>query len=250
MGTGTVIPGVSLAWLTAACDFPGRRFFSWALLLPMAVPAHVLAFTFIGLFDYTGPVQSLLRKASLPVLPDIRSAWGVVFVLTLALYPYVYLLARNAFRTQGIRSLEAARSLGLGPVRGFFKVALPMARPWIVGGAMLVIMETLADFGAVSIFNLDTFTTAIYKAWFGFFSLPAAAKLSLPLILLAFTVLTIESRSRARMGYTVMGSGKPSNSSIVLSPSWKFAAAAYASLILMLAFLIPAGQLLVWASRS
>ena len=250
VGSCSLVLGVSLAWLTSMCDFPGRRLFSWALLLPMAVPAYVLAFTFIGLFDYTGPVQSLLRQASLPGLPDVRSVWGVILVLSLALYPYVYLLARNAFKTQGMRAMEAARSLGHGPFQGFFKVALPMARPWIVGGTMLVVMETLADFGAVSIFNFDTFTTAIYKAWFGFFSLPAAAKLSLPLILLAFTALTVEGRSRARMGYTVMGSGRSSANSFALGSPGKYLATAYASIILMLAFLIPAGQLIVWASRS
>ena len=250
VGTGTFILGVSLAWLTSVCDFPGRKFFTWALFLPMAVTTYVLAFTFIGLFDYAGPVQSFLRGASLPGLPAIRSPGGVVFVMSLALYPYVYLLARNAFRTQGRGALEAARSLGQGHLGGFFRVALPMARPWIVSGVMLVLMETLADFGAVSIFNFDTFTTAIYKAWFGFFSLPAAAKLSLPLSLLAFMTLTVERRMRARTGFTGMGHSNDQAGHILLTPPWRYLASAYAALVLALAFLVPAGQLLLWAGRS
>jgi len=250
VGTGTLVLGVSLAWLTAACDYPGRRFFTWSLLLPMAVPAYVLAFTFLGLFDYSGPVQSMLRSLSLPALPSIRTPGGVVLVMSLALYPYVYLLTRNAFRTQGIRALEAASSLGHGHAGGFFKVALPMARPWIASGVMLVIMETLADFGAVSIFNFDTFTTAIYKAWFGFFSLPAAARLSMPLILFAFLVLTLEKRARARTAYSAMGHDQSSASRITLKAPWNYLATGYCVLVISLAFVVPAGQLAVWAAES
>ncbi|UCF31549.1 MAG: iron ABC transporter permease [bacterium] len=250
VGTGTLVLGVSLAWLTAVCDFPGRKLFTWALLLPMAMPTYVLAFTFIGLFDYAGPVQTYLRGASLPGLPDIRSPGGVVTVMSLALYPYVYLLARNAFRTQGRGALEAARSLGQGHLGGFLRVALPMARPWIVSGVMLVLMETMADFGAVSIFNFDTFTTSIYKAWFGFFSLPAAAKLSLPLILLAFMAVTVERRMRARTAFTGMGRSGDRAGHLRLGPPWRYLATVYAALVLALAFLLPAGQLLLWAGGS
>jgi iron(III) transport system permease protein len=216
----------------------------------MAVPAYVLAFTFLGLFDYSGPVQSFLRSVSLPALPSIRTAGGVVLVMSLALYPYVYLLSRNAFRTQGVRALEAASSLGHGHVRGFFKVALPMARPWIASGVILVIMEALADFGAVSIFNFDTFTTAIYKAWFGFFSLPAAARLSLPLVLFAFIVLTLERRARAGTAYSGMGHDQSPAGLITLKAPWKYLATGYSALVLSLAFVVPAGQLVVWAARS
>lgn len=250
VGTGTLVLGVSLAWLTASCNYPGSRFFAWSLLLPMAVPAYVLAFTFLGLFDYSGPVQSLLRSLSLPALPPIRSPGGVILVMTLALYPYVYLLTRNAFRSQGVRALEAASSLGHGHMGGFFRVALPMARPWIASGVMLVIMEALADFGAVSIFNFDTFTTAIYKAWFGFFSLPAAARLSIPLVLFAFIVLTLEKRARARTAYSGMGHSQSPAGLITLKAPWKYLATGYSTLILSLAFIVPAGQLAIWAVRS
>ena len=126
VGIGVTLLGVSLAWLTAVCEFPGRRFFSWALLLPLALPAYVTAFVYVALLDFTGPLQTWLRElAGGPLaFPPIRSAGGVILVMSLALYPYVYLLARNAFMTQGRRALEAAQSLGYSRKAGFFRVAL------------------------------------------------------------------------------------------------------------------------------
>ena len=245
---GTLLLGVSLAWLTGACDFPGRTYFSWMLLLPLAMPTYVLAFVFLGLFDFSGPVQSQLRVwfGRGVWFPDIRSAAGVVMVMSLALYPYVYLLARNAFATQGKRALEAAASLGCPPLRGFFKVVLPMARPWISGGAALVLMEALADFGAVSIFNFDTFTTAIYKAWFGFFSLKGAAQLSTLLLVLVIGLFTIEQRLRKRMRFT-QGRIAPQADKILLKGCWKWLASGYCFTLLFVAFLIPVLQLLRWS---
>lgn len=199
----TVAFGVSLGWLTGACEFPGRKFFSWALALPMAVPAYVMAFIFLGLMDFSGPVQQLLR--SMPGFEnrmfEVRSAPFVVIVLGLTLYPYVYLLSRTSFMNQGRAIIEASRTLGLRPLQAFFRVALPMSRPWIVGGLALVLMETLADFGTVSIFNYDTFTTAIYKSWFGFFSLKAAAQLSSLLVILALSLVLVEGLFKRKMRY-------------------------------------------------
>ena len=248
VASGTVILGVSLAWLTAACEFPGRTIFSWALLLPLAMPAYVLAFVSLGLFDYAGPVQSLLRDwfGSSGWFPDIRSTGGVVAILTLALYPYVYLLSRNAFATQGKRMFEAAESLGCGPWRAFFLVVLPMARPWIAGGTLLVIMEALADFGAVSIFNYDTFTTAIYKAWFGFFSLPAAAQLASCLVMLVFVILFVEQRMRSRMRFSE-GRQSAAGQRLVLKGWMRLGATGYALAVLAVAFLLPLAQLLYWS---
>ena len=137
--------------------------------------------------------------------PPIRSAGGVILVMSLALYPYVYLLARNAFQTQGQRAMEAAQSLGYSRRAGFFKVALPMARPWIMAGVMLALMETLADFGTVSIFNYDTFTTAIYKTWFGMFSLRGASQLASVLIVLVFALIVAEQLSRRGLRFTQAG---------------------------------------------
>jgi iron(III) transport system permease protein len=156
LGVGVLsgIVGTALAWLTSICEFPGRRFFDWALLLPLAIPTYVLAFVAVGFLDYSGPLQSWLRDATgtSAWVPRIRSTGGVIAVLSLALYPYVYLLARTAFLTQGRRALEAAQTLGLGRAAATWKVALPMARPWLAAGIALVGMDTWADFGAVSVF--------------------------------------------------------------------------------------------------
>lgn len=168
---GVLLLGVSLAWLVTQYQFPGSRVFRWALMLPLAVPAYVMAFVQVGLLDFTGPVQESLRAvfgADLR-LPAVRSLGGAVLVLSLSFYPYVYLLARNAFATQGSRALEVGQSLGLSPLQALWRVALPLARPWIAAGCLLAMMETLADFGAVYVLGIDTFTTAIYKAWFAYF---------------------------------------------------------------------------------
>ncbi len=251
-GLGTAVLGVSLAWLTALCAFPGRRLFSWALMLPLAMPAYVIAFVAVGLLDYTGPVQTALRGwfGDGVWFPPIRSTGGVIAVMTLALYPYVYLLARNAFLTQGRCTLEAAQSLGHGRVSAFFRVALPMARPWIAGGVMLVLMETLADFGTVAIFNYNTFTTAIYKAWYGLFSLTAAAQLASILVLLVFLLLLIEPWLRSRLRYHTPGKSTTRAAPIALHGATAWLAFGYAALVLTLAFVVPVLQLLWWVRET
>jgi iron(III) transport system permease protein len=245
----TAVLGTTLAWLTAVCDFPGRRFFSWALMLPLAVPAYVTGFVLVGLLDFTGPVQTVLREwfGSELRLPPIRSGGGAALAMALALYPYVYLLARNAFLSQGRRALEAGQSLGLNRRQGFLRIALPMARPWIAGGVALVAMETLADFGTVAVFNYDTFTTGIYKAWYSLFSLPAAAQLASLLVLIVFVVLVLERRMRAGMRYTQAGRAGQARERITLGPLQRWAALAYCGLVFAAAFAIPVGQLLLWA---
>ncbi len=250
VAAGAAALGVSLAWFTAVCEFPGRRFFSWALLLPLAIPAYVTAFVGLGLFDFTGPVQTALRAWLGPGFwfPNVHGRLGVIIVMVLAFYPYVYLLARNAFLTQGMRSLEAAQSLGLNRTQGFFKVALPMARPWIAGGVMLVLMETLADFGTVAVFNYDTFTTAIYKAWFGMFSLSAASQLASLLIVIVLALLVIEQQLRSRRRYAETRQG-PRVMRIALTGRRAWAVAGFAASALFFAFLLPVTQLLVWATR-
>jgi iron(III) transport system permease protein len=247
VGIGVSVLGVSLAWLTGMCDFPGRRLFDWALLLPLALPAYVTAFVAIGLLDFTGPLQTWLREGwGITGLPEIRSRGGVILVMSLALYPYVYLIAKNAFATQGAIALEAAQSLGLSRWQGFFRVALPMARPWIAAGLMLALMETLADFGTMAIFNYDTFTTAIYKAWYSLFSLPAAAQLASILILFVLVAVVFEQRSRTRMRYGAVGRTAVQRR-IRLSPVLAGLAFLYAGTVLAVAFLVPVIQLALWA---
>jgi len=247
VGLPVTLVGVSLAALVALCEFPGRRWLQWALLLPLAVPAYVNAFVVIDLLDFSGPLQSWLRGSwGITGLPDIRSGWGVVLVLTLSLYPYVYLIARNAFATQGSAALEAAQALGLPPGQGFVRVALPMARPWIAAGLLLALMETLADFGTMAVFNFDTFTTAIYKAWYGMFSLSAAAQLSCFLLLFVLVMVAAEQRSRRGIRYTTVGRASALRRRR-LSPLTGVLALGFAMLVLMLAFGLPVVQLLRWS---
>lgn len=252
VAAGTAVLGVGLAWLTAVCDFPGRRFFSWALLLPLAMPAYVIGFVAIGLLDFTGPLQSGLRSltgSGLPWFPPIRSRGGVALVMTLALYPYVFLLARNAFRTQGKRMLEAGRALGLTSFEAFLRVALPMARPWVAAGVMLVVMETLADFGTVAVFNYDTLTTGVYKAWYGLFSITAASQVASILILIALAVLLVEQQTRLRMRFSPAHAGGELPR-IVLAGAHKFGALAACTIIFGIGFVVPAAQLSFWVFHA
>ncbi|MBM4219735.1 MAG: iron ABC transporter permease [Gammaproteobacteria bacterium] len=241
--------GTSLAWLTAGCEFPGRGFFAWALLLPMAMPAYVLAFVAVATLDYAGAVPAALRGifgAGFTV-PPIRSTGGVIAVLGLASYPYVYLMARGAFLTHGARVLEAAQSLGFGPWSGLMRVAVPLARPWIAGGAALVAMETLADFGAVSVFNYDTYTTAIYKAWYGLFSIETALGLALLLLGFVALVLALERLARGRARYAAADSGSRVPVRLALPGARGWFACGYASAVFALGFVLPALALARWA---
>ncbi|MDP3815637.1 iron ABC transporter permease [Pseudomonas sp.] len=246
VGVGVTGLGVSLAWLTSLCEFPGRRWLDWALMLPFAIPAYVLAFVFVGLLDFAGPLQSLLRDwfGSGLRLPRVRSTGGVIIVLVLVFYPYVYLLARNAFLAQGKGLMEAARVLGLSPWRAFWRVALPMARPAVGAGLALAIMETLADFGAVSVFNFDTFTTAIYKTWYGFYSLTSATQLASLLLLAVMLVLYGERRAR---GAVRPVNERPRGKALYhLKGGQALAASAWCGLVFACGFVIPVLQLLVW----
>ncbi|MCP8349463.1 iron ABC transporter permease [Pseudomonas sp. FBF18] len=245
VGVGVTVLGVSLAWLTSLCEFPGRRWLDWALMLPFAIPAYVLAFVFVGLLDFSGPVQTLLREWFGPMrLPRVRSTGGVIIVLVLVFYPYVYLLARTAFLAQGKGLMEAARVLGQSPLQAFWRVALPMARPAIGAGVALALMETLADFGAVAVFNFDTFTTAIYKTWYGFFSLSSAAQLASLLLLAVMLVLYGERRAR---GAVRSSNERPRVAALYHLRGVKaLAASSWCLLVFACAFVIPVLQLLVW----
>lgn len=250
VGLGVLALGTALAWLVATCDFPGRRVFDWALMLPLAIPAYVLAFVYVGLLDFSGPVQSWLR-ATLGAghgLPPIRSAGGVIAVMVLAFYPYVYMLARSAFLAHGRATLETGRVFGLGPWQAFVRAALPMARPALAAGTALALMEALADFGAVAVFNYDTFTTAIYKAWQGLFSLSAAAQLASLLLLIVAAALATEQRLRGAARYDI--ALRHARTNRYRLRGWRAgAAAALAAVVLLLAFAVPVAQLALWVWR-
>lgn len=240
--------GTALAWITSMYRFPGQRFFSWALMLPLAMPAYVLAFVTVGIVDFSGPLQTGLRDLGFSTaIPSVRNVWGAGLILSLAFYPYVYLLARQAFLSQGRRAIEAGQMLGLSRGKVLLRLALPQALPWIIGGLLLACMETLADFGAVSVFNVDTFTTAIYKAWFGFFSLTTAAQLAALLIGVVFIVVFFEQYWQARRGSTVT---QGSNRRFETSTAAKIAMTLFCTTVFLIAFLIPFLQLLYWTAMN
>ena len=240
--------GTALAWVTSMYRFPGQRFFAWALMLPLAMPAYVLAFVTVGIVDFSGPLQTALREFGFTTaIPSVRNVWGAGLVLSLAFYPYVYLLARQAFLSQGRRAIEAGQMLGLSRSKVFFRLALPQALPWVIGGLLLASMETLADFGAVSVFNVDTFTTAIYKAWFGFFSLTTAAQLAALLIGVVFIVVLFEQYWQAKRGSTV---AQGSSQRFEASKPARWGMALLCTLVFLVAFLIPFLQLLYWTALN
>ncbi len=252
VGLFAAVVGTAMAWLTAMCEFPGRAVFTWALILPLAMPAYVTGFAVIGLLEYAGPVQSAYRALAGEgaAFFQIRSRVGIVLVMGLALYPYVYMLARNAFLTQGRGAFEAAQSLGASSARAFWRVALPMAGPWIAGASSLVAMETLADFGTVSVFNYDTFTTAIYKSWFSLFSLDAALQLASVLLIFVFVALLVERSLHRANAYVSGESQRRDFARLVLSPARRWLATLAAGTVLLLGFVVPFAQLLVWCTRS
>jgi iron(III) transport system permease protein len=245
VGIGVLVLGVSLAWITATMEFPGRKFFDWALLLPLAMPAYVLAFVALDLLDYAGPVQSALR-AWLPFFGGVSARQPAMVIITLSLvfYPYVYMLARVAFLAQGRTLMDQARILGLSPLAAFWRVAVPMARPAIAAGLALALMETLADFGAVSVFNFDTFTTAIYKSWYGFYNLNAAAQLASLLLLFVLVSLFFERAGRGRARYEQQSARRLNR--VKPKPLKRWLLFIYATSIFLLAFAIPLSRLIFW----
>ncbi len=255
VGVGVLLLALVPAWLTTMCRFPGSRQLEWALLLPLAMPAYIIAYTYTGLLDVAGPVQSALRDWSgLSYgdywFPSIRSLGGAIVMLSLVLYPYVYLLARAAFIEQSICVLEVARTLGLGPVRRFLKVALPLARPAIVAGLSLALMETLADYGTVQYFGVSVFTTGIFRTWFGLADGIAAAQLAAMLLVFVITLLWLERRSRRAARYHHTSNRYSAIVSEPLRGGRALAAIGVCGLPVLLGFLLPAGVLLSWAVDS
>ncbi|MET0982312.1 MAG: iron ABC transporter permease [Telluria sp.] len=255
VGAGTIVIGTGAAWLVTMHDFPGRRLFEWALVLPLAVPTYVMAYTYTDLLQFVGPVQTWLRAtfALTPGsywFPDIRTLGGAAVIFTFVLYPYVYLLARSTFleRTGGM--LDVGRSLGLGPWRRFFMIAVPLARPAIAAGVALALMETLADYGAVSYFGVQTFTTGIYRAWFSLGDREAAAQLAAALLGFVALLLLIEQLSRARARFDVAGARAASHPGDRLTGLRAVAAVVFCSVPLGAGFLLPAAVLLHMAITS
>jgi iron(III) transport system permease protein len=252
---GVLIVGVPAAWMTTLCRFPGRRLFDWALLLPMAFPAYVIAYAYTGLLDYAGPVQTGLREMigdpqGLRWLPEIRSLPGAIVMLVLVLYPYVYLLARAAFLEQSVCVLEVSRTLGCSPWSSFRRVALPLARPAIAAGVALALMEALNDYGTVSYFGINTLVTGIFRVWRGMGDPVAASQIAVILLLFVFTLLAIERWSRGRASYAHSTARYRPLPRYKLRGLAAFGAMAGCALPVVLGFALPAMMLLHWALSS
>ncbi len=252
VGTGTLLLGTSLAVLVCFYDFPGRRALEWALVLPLAMPGYVLTFVLLGEYDASGPVQRALRDVfgEGARLPELRTPLGTIMVLSVVLYPYVYLLARSAFIGQSRTLIEAARSLGVSYLRAVLRVALPLARPALAAGAALAAMEALADFGTVNLLGFRAFTDAIYRIWYGAFDRQGALQLATMLLGLMLLMLALERASRRR---AISGDGGGRGGAVParrLHGVAALAAVALPGLLLTLVFFGPVVQLVAWSVQS
>jgi iron(III) transport system permease protein len=249
---GVISCGVVSAWLVTAYSFPGKHILEWALVLPLAMPAYVMAYAYTDWLQAAGPVQTTFREITgLQVreywFPEIRSLPGAAAMLSFALYPYVYLLARTAFLEQSRTTMEAARLAGSGAWGGFWRVALPLARPGIVAGTALALMETLADFGTVSYFAVNTFTTGIYRAWLSLGDPVAAGQLATCLLALVFVMLALERMHRGRARYAGTRTPLPPQA----LRGWQAAAGfALCAAPITFGFLLPAGVLVNLAATD
>ncbi len=255
VGISTAVIGVGTAWLITMCRFPGRNLLQVALVLPLAVPTYIVAYTYVELLDYTGPAQTALRalfgftSSRDYWFPEIRSLPGAIFVMSAVLYPYVYMTSRILFMMQSAAALEVSRTLGCGPRRLFTRVAVPLARPAIAAGVGLVLMECLNDIGAVEFFGVRTMTFAIYDTWLNRGNLAGAAQLALILTLFVFMLIAAERAARGRQGYHATGRRHQRPAPFQLG-GWRAFAAAIACLLpVLLGFVFPAMLLADYASR-
>ncbi len=256
VAVGVVALGVACAVAVSLFSFPGRAVFEWALLLPLAMPGYVLAYAYTDALQYSGPVQSVLRSAlglQGALWPDVRSLWGAVLLFVLSLYPYVYLLTRAALGEGAAQPLEAARLLGAGLARRVVTVALPLARPAVVAGTALALMETLADYGVGSYFGLSTFTTGIYRAWLSMNDATAAAQLASILLFAVALLLAIERRAQSRMRFVGSRSGLAQTAEVralPLSQATGWLVTVACMLPVLLGFVVPAAWLAVMLGRE
>ena len=255
VGALSLVIGVVPAWLVSAYDFPGRRTFEWALVLPLAIPTYIIAYTYAGVFEYDNVLPSAL-SAVFPgmevwrIRAAVMSREGAMVLMALVLYPYVYVIARASFLRQSSTVLEMARTLGRGPWDTFFRVALPMARPAVAGGLTLVLMEVLNDYGAVKYFGVPTFTTGIFRAWFPLNDPIAAMRLSGILLLFVFTLIVFERIQRGRARFDDGARGYRPAERRELGGGGRWLAAGVCLPPLAFGFLVPVSQLLAWAGRA
>ena len=251
---GSILFGVGSAWIIARYDFYGRNFIQWALLLPLAMPAYITAYSYTGLLDAAGPIQSYIRHSfglnyGEYWFPEIQSLGGAIIIMSLVLYPYIYLLARSAFLEQSDSIQKSCRLMGYNNWQSFFLVALPIARPAILAGLALTLMETLADYGTVAYFGVSTFTTGIFRTWFSLGEVNSAAQLSIMLLSFVIILMVLEQQSRRRSRYFNSGNYQK-NQPTQLNPVGSMTALILTSTPIIFGFALPTGKLLFWAFDS
>jgi iron(III) transport system permease protein len=249
VAVGTLVLGAGLAWLVSTYRFPGSTWFGWLLVLPLAMPAYILGFVFLAVFDFPGPVQTGLRAVFGPEVwfPEVRSIPAAATVLSLTLFPYVYLMVRSALREHAAATYEAARTLGAGHGRAGLRVVLPLARPSLAAGLALVMMETLTDFATVSYFNVRTMSVGVYQVWKGQFDREAATELVGLVLGFALLVIVGERLLRGRARYHQHGGAGRGLPRVRLTGVRGWAATATCGVVLAAAFGLPVAQLLWWA---
>ncbi len=246
-----VLIGVLSSWLVSNYDFFGKSFFEWALILPLAVPPYILAYTFTEIFDTYGSANTLLSNIFLfdekkVFFPSVRNIYGAIAVFSFTLYPYVYLVSRMAFVNQSISIIEAGRILGLSRVGAFFKLSIPLIRPAIFAGLALVIMETLSDFGAVEHFAIATFTTGIFRTWYGMYDLNTAMQLASLLLIFVTIFLVFERLSRKKAAFVSSNSLYKKHKVMKLKGSYSFFAMLFCLIPVFIGFILPIIELINW----
>ena len=255
VGIGTFIVGVGTAWLVTMYQFPGRALFEWALILPFAVPAYVLAYTYTGIFEFAGPVQTMMRDAfdwsrHDYWFPAVRSLSGAMWMMTFVLYPYVYLLSRAAFIEQSFCVFEVSRTLGCTRLKSFFSVGLPLARPAIVAGMTFALIETLNDFGTVEYFGVDTLTTGIFRTWIGLGQPVVAAQLAAVLMSFVFAVILLERWTRGHRKVHHTSTRYRTLPRFRLPVAMALGASLICFLPIFFGFLLPGSALIVWSIET
>ena len=252
-GIGVCVIGIGTAWLVTMCRVPGRQILEWALLLPLAMPAYVIAYVYTDLLEFAGPLQAFLRgvfgwhSARDYWFPEIRSMGGAIAMFSLVLYPYVYLLSRAAFVEQSVGQLEVSRTLGRGAWRTFYSVALPLARPSIVIGLTLALMEVLNDLGTVEFFAVNTFTRGIFNVWFGMNNVSGAAQIATVLLIVVLAILAVENHSRRNQRFRASYATYHDLPSYPLSRTQAIFALLACTTPLALGFILPGSVLAAYA---
>jgi iron(III) transport system permease protein len=248
----SLLIGTISAWIVTNYDFFGKRFLEWALILPLATPPYILAYTFTGFFDAYGTANNIIREIfsldqSFILFPNIRNIYGAIVVFSFTLYPYIYLVSRAAFLNQSRSILEAGRMLGLNQYEIFYKLSLPIIRPAVIGGLMLVIMETISDFGAVDHFAIQTFTTGVFRTWHGMYDLTTAMQLASILLIFVATFVWIEKTSRKKALYTSGSSTFKPAKKIKLIKMKAVIAFFICFIPILIGFILPITELTKWA---